>query len=214
MRRHPTRSQPQAQLAVDQGYRSRDTNDSHALRVSSASSVPRIADSVAKPVGSRTRPREPRRRVREVGLDVRVHDLVHERAAAGRDVHDQRVGVGHVEAVRRVGRIAARALRAALVRRGGREPEDVEDARGPVREEVVLEAIGGPAHGAGAARDDREGRAHVLMVTLAAARSRKACVSRASCVRVTLRARGSTGGAYPMDAPRQRVARALLLIRS
>ena len=89
---------------------------------------------------------EPRRRVRKVCLDVRVHDLVHERAAAGRDVHEQPVMRARVEPVRRVGRLAGQLEHAGVVAVLAVEQVDVEDPGRPRSKEVGLEQIRRPPH--------------------------------------------------------------------
>src|SRR3989440_278827 len=89
---------------------------------------------------------EPRGHAGEVGLHEGVHNLVDERAAAGLDVHDERLVCGGVVAVGRRGFVAEEAARVCAVRGRVLEEPDVENLRRVFREVVALQKVNGPLH--------------------------------------------------------------------
>jgi hypothetical protein len=90
---------------------------------------------------------EPRRTFGEVRGDVRMHDLVHERAATGADVHHEGIVGRRVVAVGRGRHVVEQLLRPREVRRVGAEEPDVDDALGIAGEELRPQSLHRPAHG-------------------------------------------------------------------
>ena len=87
---------------------------------------------------------EPGGHGREAGGDERVDQLVDQRAAAGADVHEQRLVLGQEEAVRRRRALAVEADGVVDVAVAASQQPDVDDVRRLAHVEVALEMADGP----------------------------------------------------------------------
>src|SRR5713226_1273401 len=82
---------------------------------------------------------EPGRALRKIGFHKRMHNLMYEGAAAGRDVHDERLVSTRVIAVRRSRFLAKERQRISLVGISILKQPDVENLFRIFRKEILLE---------------------------------------------------------------------------